>query len=115
MFALGCIQALQCNKNTCPTGITTHNKRLQRGLDVTDKAERVRRYAERVKQEVCVIAHSCGVTEPRKLKRTHARIMGPEGVSLSLADYYARWNAISELPSQNGIGRPRFQGKADVA
>jgi hypothetical protein len=41
--------------------------------------------------------------------------MGPEGVSLSLADYYARWTAISELPSQNGIGRPRFQGKADVA
>ena len=25
MFALGCIQALQCHKNTCPTGITTHN------------------------------------------------------------------------------------------
>lgn len=115
MFALGCIQALQCNKNTCPTGITTHNKRLQRGLDVTDKAERVRRYAERVKQEVCVIAHSCGVTEPRKLKRTHARIMGPEGVSLSLADYYARWSTPSELPSRNGIGRPRFEGKADAA
>ena len=26
MFALGCIQAMQCNKNTCPTGITTHDK-----------------------------------------------------------------------------------------
>ncbi|MEQ8954043.1 MAG: FMN-binding glutamate synthase family protein, partial [Gammaproteobacteria bacterium] len=26
MFSLGCIQALKCNKNTCPTGITTHNK-----------------------------------------------------------------------------------------
>ena len=37
MFALGCIQALQCNKNTCPTGITTHNKKLQRGLVPTDK------------------------------------------------------------------------------
>ena len=34
MFALGCIQALQCNKNTCPTGITTHDKHLQRGLVV---------------------------------------------------------------------------------
>ena len=33
MFAIGCIQALQCNKNTCPTGITTHDKKLQRGLD----------------------------------------------------------------------------------
>ena len=39
MFSLGCIQALQCNKNTCPTGITTHDKRLQRGLDPTDKTE----------------------------------------------------------------------------
>ncbi|HCD28397.1 MAG TPA: FMN-binding glutamate synthase family protein, partial [Gammaproteobacteria bacterium] len=41
MFALGCIQALQCNKNTCPTGITTHDLQLQRGLVVTDKAGRV--------------------------------------------------------------------------
>ena len=39
MFALGCIQALQCNKNTCPTGITTHDKKLQRGLVPADKAE----------------------------------------------------------------------------
>ena len=35
MFALGCIQALQCDKNTCPTGITTHDKRRVRGLDPT--------------------------------------------------------------------------------
>ena len=44
MFALGCIQAMKCNKNTCPTGITTHNPRLQEGLDPTDKAERVAQY-----------------------------------------------------------------------
>lgn len=28
MFALGCIQSLKCNQNTCPTGVTTHDKRL---------------------------------------------------------------------------------------
>jgi glutamate synthase domain-containing protein 2 len=112
MFALGCIQALQCNKNTCPTGITTHDKRLQRGLDVTDKAERVRRYAERVTEEVCVIAHSCGVTEPRRLTRKHARIMGSDGVSMSLADYYGRWTAPTALPSHQGMGRPRFGADA---
>ena len=44
MFALGCIQAMQCNKDTCPTGITTHNIKLQRGLDPIDKAERVANY-----------------------------------------------------------------------
>lgn len=31
-FTLGCIQAMQCNRNTCPTGITTHDPKLQRGL-----------------------------------------------------------------------------------
>jgi len=81
MFALGCIQALQCNKNTCPTGITTHDKRLQRGLDAVDKAERVRRYTESVVHEVGVIAHSCGVPEPRQLKRYHARIVTETGRS----------------------------------
>ena len=37
MFSLGCIQALKCNKNTCPTGITTHAPRFQRGLDIEEK------------------------------------------------------------------------------
>ena len=73
MFALGCIQALQCNKNTCPTGVTTHNPRLQRGLVPDDKAVRVAHYARGMVHEVGVIAHSCGVPEPRRLRRFHAR------------------------------------------
>lgn len=88
MFALGCIQALQCNKNTCPTGITTHDKHLQRGLDPMDKAERVRRYAESMHHELGVIAHSCGVTEPRRLKRHHCRIVQANGRSIALSELY---------------------------
>lgn len=41
MFSLGCIQALRCNNNECPTGVATQNKMLMKGLVVTDKAERV--------------------------------------------------------------------------
>jgi len=88
MFALGCIQALQCDKNTCPTGITTHKKRLQKGLDATDKAERVRHYVENMVYEVGVIAHSCGVREARDLKRHHARIVTENGSSVPLSDVY---------------------------
>ena len=44
MLALGCIQALQCNKNTCPVGITTHELGLQRGLDIEQKSHRVANY-----------------------------------------------------------------------
>jgi glutamate synthase domain-containing protein 2 len=88
MFALGCIQALQCNKNTCPTGVTTHDKRLQRGLDPTDKAERVRRYSETMCNEIGVIAHSCGVAEPRQLRRFHCRIVQNNGRSIPLDELY---------------------------
>ena len=41
MFSLGCIQALRCHQNSCPTGVTTHNQRLQRGLVVEEKRLRV--------------------------------------------------------------------------
>lgn len=41
MFSLGCIQALKCNNNTCPTGVATQDKMLMKGLVVTDKSERV--------------------------------------------------------------------------
>ncbi len=88
MFALGCIQALQCNKNTCPTGVTTHDPRLQRGLDPTDKAERVARYAQHMHHEIGVIAHSCGVREPRQLRRVHCRIVGHDGRSQPLDELY---------------------------
>ena len=84
MFALGCIQALKCNKNTCPTGITTHNKDLQRGLVPKEKQYRVANYAKNMEKEVGVIAHSCGVREPRRLKRYHVRIQTDNGKSIPM-------------------------------
>lgn len=88
MFALGCIQALQCNKNTCPTGITTHNKKLQRGLVVEEKSERVKNYAKNMEKEVGMIAHSCGVSEPRSLSRKHARVVLANGLSVALNELH---------------------------
>ena len=84
MFALGCIQALQCHKNTCPTGITTHNAKLQKGLDPTDKAERVASYQYNITKSVAMIAHSCGVAEPRQLRSKHIHIVNANGFSVPL-------------------------------
>ena len=88
MFALGCIQALQCNRNTCPTGVTTHDPKLQRGLDPADKAERVYRYQRSVEHDIAMIAHSCGVPRPRLLERKHARVVQETGLSVSMDDLY---------------------------
>jgi len=46
MMALGCIQALECNKNTCPVGVTTNDPHLMRGLEVGDKKVRVANFQE---------------------------------------------------------------------
>lgn len=88
MFALGCIQAMQCNRNTCPTGITTHNPRLQRGLDPTDKAERVAHYVQALTREVGILAHSCGVPEPRALTRAHCRLVQADGRSRPMSEVF---------------------------
>ncbi|MEM9600239.1 MAG: FMN-binding glutamate synthase family protein [Pseudomonadota bacterium] len=79
MFALGCIQALKCNRNTCPTGITTHNPRLQQGLDPSNKAVRVRNYVKTLNEEVEIIAHACGVDCPRDLTRDHLLVVQASG------------------------------------
>lgn len=88
MFALGCIQALQCNKNTCPTGITTHDPDLQKGLVPEEKAVRVAHYIQNLVKEVGIIAHSCGVNEPRQLRRYHARMVTDNGKSIALNELW---------------------------
>lgn len=88
MFALGCIQAMQCNKNTCPTGITTHDPKLQKGLDPELKAVRVANYARNLLHEVEVVAHSCGVVNPYELGREHAYLVTANGLPQRLTDRY---------------------------
>jgi len=84
MFAIGCIQSLKCNKNTCPTGITTHNKRLQKGLNPKSKSIKVKNYINNITKTVGMIAHSCGVKEVRGLNRTHVRIVQINGKSIPM-------------------------------
>jgi glutamate synthase domain-containing protein 2 len=98
MFALGCIQAMRCHQNTCPTGITTHNRRLQRGLVVEEKFRRVANYAKTMNREIDMIAHSCGLRHARELQREHVRIVETAGRSVAL-------NVLCPYP-EPGAGRP---------
>lgn len=96
MFSLGCIQALKCNRNTCPTGITTHDPRLQKGLVVESKYMRVAHYAREIIHEVEMIAHSVGVSEPRRMRRRHVRIVQVDGRSLPLNEILPSYSPVSE-------------------
>ena len=88
MFALGCIQSLQCHLDTCPTGVTTHNHRLQKGLVVPSKAKRVATYAKSINEEIDMIAHSCGLANAREFRREHLRVVQHAGNSVPLNELY---------------------------
>ena len=88
MFALGCIQALRCHTNTCPTGVTTHNRRLQRGLVVEEKYQRVANYVKNMNKEIDMLAHSCGCRHARELTREHVRIVLSANQSMALNMLY---------------------------
>ncbi len=71
MFALGCIQSLQCHKNTCPTGIATTSKSLQRGLVVPDKAERVYHFHKNTVAALMEVVGAAGCEHPSELTPDH--------------------------------------------
>lgn len=93
MFSLGCIQALRCHTNTCPTGIATHNIKLQRGLVVEEKFERVANYCLNMNKEIDMIAHSCGLRHAREFRREHVRIARADGNTTAL-------NVLFPYPAQ---------------
>lgn len=90
MFSIGCIQAMRCHTNNCPTGVTTHKKSLQGGLDPEVKSVRAASYVEKMRKDVAMIAHSCGAPHARALKRRHVRIVQADGTSVPLDELMER-------------------------
>ncbi len=96
MFAVGCIQAMKCHTNTCPTGVATQNKALARGLYVPDKIDRVANYQNATVTSAAQLVASMGLTcfdelQPSMLNR---RIEGQR--SSTYAEIY-EWLMPDEL------------------
>jgi glutamate synthase domain-containing protein 2 len=68
MFALGCIQALRCNSNKCPTGVATQDPELVAGLVVEDKSMRVARFHKETVKSFFEVLGAAGLRNPRELK-----------------------------------------------
>ncbi len=71
MFALGCIQALRCNTNKCPTGVATTDPRLAKGLVVEDKFERVKNFHEGTVEGFLELLAALGLSHPDDLRPHH--------------------------------------------
>ncbi|OQW65055.1 MAG: FMN-binding glutamate synthase family protein [Proteobacteria bacterium ST_bin11] len=71
MMALGCIQALECHKNTCPSGVATQDPYYMKGLVVEDKTQRVANYHKHTVESVIELISAAGLDSPEKINRTH--------------------------------------------
>jgi len=67
MFALGCIQALQCDSGKCPVGIATQDKKLYKGMDITNKSVRVANFHRNTMKAVAEFIGACGFEDPHEV------------------------------------------------
>ena len=71
MLALGCIQALRCNANVCPTGVATQDPHLAAGLVVEDKRKRVAAFHRESVRSFAELLGTMGLTESHELRPWH--------------------------------------------
>jgi glutamate synthase domain-containing protein 2 len=71
MMALGCIQALTCNTNKCPTGVATQDPKLVKGLVIDDKKKRVANYHTETVKSFVELLGAAGMSEASALNRHH--------------------------------------------
>ncbi len=69
MFALGCIQALECHANTCPTGVATQDPELAKGLVPEEKSIRVARFQHETVKSAMELLASAGINHPDAVSR----------------------------------------------
>ncbi|MCJ0743015.1 FMN-binding glutamate synthase family protein [Pedobacter montanisoli] len=88
MFALGCIQALECNSNTCPTGVATQDPSLMKGLVVEDKKVRVKNFHNLTVASAVELLGAAGLKEPSQLTRAYINRRVTQNVIQSYLETY---------------------------
>ena len=104
MMAVGCIQALECNHNTCPTGVATQDPKLVKGLVVSDKKQRVANYHKETLVSFVELMAAAGIDHPDKLNRMHVYQRIDQHISRS---YYKLYPYIPEGSLLNSESYPR--------
>ena len=67
MFSVGCIQALSCNTNKCPTGVASTDPRRYRAIQVNEKSDRVANFHNNTIDALLELTGAMGCDDPQKL------------------------------------------------
>jgi glutamate synthase domain-containing protein 2 len=86
LLSIGCIQALRCHTNRCPTGITTQSPWLAHGLDPALKSVRVANYIVTLRKELLTLSRACGVEHPSQVTPHQIEILDGRFGARTVAD-----------------------------
>jgi len=112
MMALGCIQALMCNTNKCPTGVATQDPNLTVGLDVADKKQRVANYHNQTVKSFMELIGAGGLRNYKEVNRHHIYRRVFMNEMRSFEDIYPSMN-VGALIDGKGLYPERY--KQDMA
>jgi glutamate synthase domain-containing protein 2 len=112
MFAVGCIQSQRCHTNKCPVGVTTQNNRLQRAIDVPDKAQRVRQFHGNTVHALAEMVGAMGLEHPSGLTPYHVAKRVSQREVMTFGEIYATYEPGDLV---NGEAPERFQMMWDLA
>lgn len=103
MFSLGCIQALSCHTDHCPSGVATQDPKRGEKLDVADKADRVRSFHHNTLKALAEMLAAAGLSHPSELGPEHImRRVGPGDVRsyATMFDYLEPDELHTRIPNQ---------------
>ena len=112
MLSIGCIQAMRCHTDRCPTGVATQSPWLMRGLDPDLKCVRAANYIVSLRGEMLSLGRACGVRHPALIDAGRIEMVNAGFRSLPMREgfgYEDDWPVVSperRAATEGLIGAP---------
>ncbi len=108
LLSIGCIQALRCHTNHCPTGIATQHAWLTRGLDPNLKSVRLANYVITLRKELLVLSGACGAAHPSLVSPDQLEMLDDRFGSKTVADVFGGRGLSPERHGSGSGPTPRL-------
>jgi hypothetical protein len=112
MFALGCIQSLNCHTDRCPTGVATQDPTRARALVVPHKSQRVYQFHAATLHALAELIAAAGLNHPNELRPAHFQRRVSQHEVLSFAALYP---TLRDGALLDGGGDARFSSAWGMA
>ena len=115
MFALGCVQSMECHTGHCPTGVATQVKWRQRGLVVEVKAPRVARFQRQTLHSLREITVAMGLQSPWQIapRDMRERVNGARSDAIDRIYTFLEPKVLIDDPDSTPFARQWHMARAD--